>query len=134
MGCGVGCRRGSDLALLWYRPAASALIQPLAWELPYATGVTLKGQRKKKRLITSIPVRRQNHSMGPLRSFSQPTLYILVGFILSFQLPRPLLLLTLPFILCDRKNIGNLELQIMSNSGAFSMQQSFLYLRKNGFN
>ena len=38
---------GSDLVLLWlwYRPAAAALIPPLAWELPYAVGVALE---KKK--------------------------------------------------------------------------------------
>ena len=38
MTCGVGHRRGSDLALLWLlcRPAAVALIGPLAWEPPYA--------------------------------------------------------------------------------------------------
>ena len=37
-------RHGSDPALLWlwYRLAAAALIRPLAWELPYATGVALK--------------------------------------------------------------------------------------------
>ena len=42
--CDVGRRRGSDLALLWlwYRLAATARIRPLAWELPYATGVALK--------------------------------------------------------------------------------------------
>ena len=42
--CGVGHRWGSDLALLWLwcSPAATAPIQPLAWELPYATGVALK--------------------------------------------------------------------------------------------
>ena len=36
--CGVGCRRGSDPALLWLRrrPAATAPIRPLAWEPPYA--------------------------------------------------------------------------------------------------
>ena len=36
--CDVGCRRGSDLALLWLwcRLAAAVLIRPLAWELPYA--------------------------------------------------------------------------------------------------
>jgi len=36
--CGVGCRRGSDPALLWLwrRPVATAPIQPLAWEPPYA--------------------------------------------------------------------------------------------------
>ena len=33
MSCGVGCRRGSDLALLWLcpRPAAAAPIGSLAW-------------------------------------------------------------------------------------------------------
>ena len=38
MSYGVGCRCGSDLALLWlwYRLAAAAPIRPLAWELPYA--------------------------------------------------------------------------------------------------
>ena len=43
-----------DLALLWLRcrPAAVALIRPLAWELPYATGVTLKDKRKK---VTILP-------------------------------------------------------------------------------
>ena len=41
---GVGCRHGSDLALmwLWLRLAAIALIRPLAWEPPYATGVALE--------------------------------------------------------------------------------------------
>ena len=44
MNCGVGRRRGSDpkLLRLWCRPAATAPIQPLAWELPYATGEALK--------------------------------------------------------------------------------------------
>ena len=47
MSCGVGRRCGSDPALLqlWYRPAAAALIEPLAWELLYVTGAALK---KKK--------------------------------------------------------------------------------------
>ena len=36
--CGVGCRCGLDPELLglWCRSAATALIRPLAWELPYA--------------------------------------------------------------------------------------------------
>ena len=35
-----------DLALpwLWYRPAATALIRPLAWEPPCVSGAALKGQ------------------------------------------------------------------------------------------
>ena len=54
MRCGVGHRRGSDLALLWLwrRPVATALIRPLAWEPPYAIGVALekaKRQKKKKK-------------------------------------------------------------------------------------
>ena len=44
MSCTVGRRCSLDLALLWL--AAAALIRPLAWKLPYATGVALK--RKKK--------------------------------------------------------------------------------------
>ena len=53
MSCGVGRRHGLDPAWLWlwWRPAATALIRPLAWEHPYATGAALKIQkdeRKKK--------------------------------------------------------------------------------------
>ena len=44
MSYGVGHRWGLDLALLWLwrRPVATALIQPLGWEPPYAVGVALK--------------------------------------------------------------------------------------------
>ena len=59
MRCGVGCRRGSDPALLWLwrRPVATATIQPLAWEPPYAAGAaqeiatttTTKKDKKKKK-------------------------------------------------------------------------------------
>ena len=51
MSCGVGCRHGSDPALLclWYRLAATAPIGPLAWEPPYAMGAALeKAKRQKK--------------------------------------------------------------------------------------
>ena len=50
--CGVGCRCGSDPALLWFwhRLVASALIRPLAWEPPYAVGAALeKAKRQKKK-------------------------------------------------------------------------------------
>ena len=49
--CGVCCRRGLDLALLWLwcRPAATALIRPLAWESPYAAGAALEKTKKKKK-------------------------------------------------------------------------------------
>ena len=51
MSCGVGCRCGLDLVLLWLwcRLGATVLIRPLAWEPLYATGTALKGERKKKR-------------------------------------------------------------------------------------
>jgi len=49
--CGIGYRHGSDLVFLWlwHRPAAAAPIGPLAWELPYATGVALKSKKQKKK-------------------------------------------------------------------------------------
>ena len=57
--CGVGCRHGSDPELLWLWQglAATALIQPLAWELPCAEGVALKGQDKKKRIRQKLGMR-----------------------------------------------------------------------------
>ena len=50
MSCGVGCRCSLDLALLWLwcRSIAVALIPPLPWESPYATGVALKKKEKEK--------------------------------------------------------------------------------------
>ena len=47
---GIGGRWGLDLTWpwLWHRLAAAALIQPLAWELPYAAGVALKRKKGKK--------------------------------------------------------------------------------------
>ena len=40
-----------DLVLLWLwcRPANTALIQPLAWEPPYAANAALKKLKKKKK-------------------------------------------------------------------------------------
>ena len=48
--CGVDCRRGSDPALLWLwrRLVATALIRPLAWELPYATGAALEKAKRQE--------------------------------------------------------------------------------------
>ena len=63
MSCGVGCRRGSDPAFLWLwrRPVATALIQSLAWEPPYAAGAAqeiAKRQKKPKKIenLIEIPV------------------------------------------------------------------------------
>ena len=55
LSCGVDCRLGLDLVLLWlwYRLAAVDLsIWPLAWELPYAEDAALK--RPKKAVISHI--------------------------------------------------------------------------------
>ena len=51
MSCGVGRRHGLNPVLLWLwrRPVAIALIQPLAWEPPYAAGAALKRQKTKKK-------------------------------------------------------------------------------------
>ena len=59
MSCGVGRRHGLDPTLLWLwrRPAATALIRPLAWEPPHATEAALekaKRQRKKKKVKKEI--------------------------------------------------------------------------------
>ena len=55
MSCG-GHRHGLDLLLLWLwrGPAATALIQPLTWEPPYASGTALKMTKKKNRLYFYI--------------------------------------------------------------------------------
>ena len=47
--CGVSRRHGLDFTWLWlwHRPAAIASIHPLAWELPCATGATLRRQKRK---------------------------------------------------------------------------------------
>ena len=50
MSCGVGCRWGSDPVLLWlwYKPTATAPIQALTWEPPYAVSVALKKRKRKE--------------------------------------------------------------------------------------
>ena len=48
MSCGVVCRHSWDPEMLWLwpRPAAAALILPLAQDLPYFSPVTLKNKNK----------------------------------------------------------------------------------------
>ena len=54
--CCIGCRRSSDPVLLWLwcRPAAVALIDPLAWELLYVAGAALKSKKLKLKLKNKI--------------------------------------------------------------------------------
>ena len=40
---------GLDLAWLWCRLEAAALIQPQAWELPYAVREAINGKKKGKK-------------------------------------------------------------------------------------
>ena len=80
MSCGIGCRCSSDPALLWLwcRPAATALIQPLAWEPPYAAGSGPRNGKKTKKKKKSVSVdiknvhnlwlSRWDHSIPPLSS------------------------------------------------------------------
>ena len=55
MSCGVGHRGSSDPTLLWLwcGPAATAPIQPLAWEIPCATSAALKRKKIVKTVLTS---------------------------------------------------------------------------------
>ena len=50
MSCGEGCRQGEDppLLWLWFRLAAVALFQPLAWEFQDAAGMALKAKIQKQ--------------------------------------------------------------------------------------
>ena len=60
MSCGVGCRHGSDPALLWLwcRPVATALIRPLAWEPPYAAEAAQENGKKTNKTKTKEHTRR----------------------------------------------------------------------------
>ena len=46
------------LLWLWHRVAATALIRPLAWELPYAAGATVektkRPKKKKKKMMMKM--------------------------------------------------------------------------------
>ena len=42
-------RLRSHVAGLWHKLAAASLIQPLAWELPFAAAAALKRKKKKKK-------------------------------------------------------------------------------------
>ena len=65
MSCGAGRRCGLDLALLclWCRPAAEALIKPLAWEPPHAMGAVLT-RKKKKRIKGKGEERKERREEG----------------------------------------------------------------------
>ena len=71
MRCGVGCRRGLDLAWLWLWLwwAAIAPIPPLAWEPPHATSAAIKRPKKEKeKRNENSPVSPGTHAHGAISS------------------------------------------------------------------
>ena len=65
MSCDVGRRRGLDRTLLCLRrrPAATALIRPLAWEPPYATEAAVEKAKRPKQNTTK---QNQKQNQNPL--------------------------------------------------------------------
>ena len=63
MNCGVDYRCGSDPTLLWlwWKPVATDLIRPPAWEPPYAMGATLEKGKKEKRQKKKILAKDEDH-------------------------------------------------------------------------
>ena len=69
MSCGVGCRCGSDPALLWLwrRPAAEAPTGPPTWEYPHAAGAA-----QEIATITTTTKKRKDKKKGnKRRNYSQ---------------------------------------------------------------
>ena len=63
MSCGVDYRHSLDPVLLWpwCRPAATALIRPLAWESPYAAGAALeKAKRQNNKIKNKINKKKES--------------------------------------------------------------------------
>ena len=91
MSCGAGCIHSLDPALLWLwrMRAAAVLIQPLAWEGPYAMGLSLKiflkKERKKLILAISLPVGKLRPGDG--KQVSMGSLSRWVSYLRSVQLP-----------------------------------------------
>ena len=58
MSCGVGHRCSIDPLLLWlgHSLAATTLIRPLAWEIPYAAGVALKIPKRERERASFLSV------------------------------------------------------------------------------
>ena len=75
MSCGVGCRHGSDPALLWLwcRLVATAPFGPRAWEPPYAVGAAQEMAKRQthtknwakdlNRYFSEKDIRRANKDM-----------------------------------------------------------------------
>ena len=49
LGVGHGCGSDPTLLWLWCRSLATALIRPVAWDPPYAVGVTQENAKRQKK-------------------------------------------------------------------------------------
>ena len=91
MSCGVGLRFGLDPALLWlwHRPAATAMIRLLPWDLPYASGVALKGKKNKKQKTnkqkTTLQTGHLIKNSGDLSSKSSSGSWLCLGYLISLN-------------------------------------------------
>ena len=84
MSCGVDCRRGLDLALLWHRLVATALMRPLAWEPPYAAGVALEKAKRQKTKNKNTRAHNQIYFRTNIKETRSVILVILPEFRLYF--------------------------------------------------
>ena len=138
--CRVGCRHGLDpeLLWLWWRPAAVALIQPLAWELPYASGMALKKQKNKNKQLKYPLVPLTVHcgtprcldtqcgygGVLPVGTYLSPN--VLHFFLLLWtRFPHPLAHYIFKLFIIDRKLL-NLYIACMKASQCSSSNFSFL--------
>ena len=96
MSCVVCHRCSWDPALLWlwHRPAATALIKPLAWEPPYASDAALKGQKTKKiklklkKFVEGNKIRKANRFVVTTHWMLKPWLIIILtlNFIFFYKM------------------------------------------------
>ena len=54
------------LPWLWYRPVATALTGPLAWEPPSASGASLKRQKDQKKLKNKLLNKKKDKQLKKL--------------------------------------------------------------------
>ena len=81
------------LLWLWYRPAAAAPIQPLAWELQCAMGEALKRNRRigrKKKKKNPPPLSDPSKPMTPGHSSDSNKLHKSVTTMMMFKLQHQL--------------------------------------------
>ena len=75
MSCGVGYRLGSDPVLLWLwrRLAATAPIQPLAWEPPYAAGAAQEIETTTTTTDKKTKKKNNNNNKNEIKNKIKPT-------------------------------------------------------------